>query len=431
MHNRFLVAAVMLMASVAYAQNCDVAVSDAAGVLGSGSAAVESAARELTSQGADVRVITVGGLSGTLDQYVANTRKACSSWQSPGGGMKNNLVVFALAPFQRKFGIFYGSEWKEVLDSSAPAIKSQFMAPAFKDADWGRGLANGEVQITNRIKALNEAALHPAQNTTTVTNQATDFSGFWTFLWWVLGLSVIGTAVFGTFVFYSDRAKRKQEMDDAQQEAQSTAAAVADKMAKIFADLSEKKALGEDVTRRLGTLAYIQEDYSRLAGSESFNPSSDGRSVNQYKTMSLKYGDLLKQLNNLQDDGPVVRTKISDVPPPSTSRHASSKPYRSYAPTATPTPTPAPVSTHTTTIIDNSGPGFIPIYIPEERPYRQPDPEPSYTPSYSSSRSSSSDDDSGCGSSSSWSSSSDSDSGSSSSFDSGSSDSGGGSSSDF
>jgi uncharacterized protein len=410
------------------AQSCDQTVTDDAHVLG-GSVSVDKAARDLNAMGADVRVVTLGHLSGTLEQYVEEARGACSSWRSTSGGVKNNLIVFALAPNQRKYGIFYGGEWAAALEHSQNAIKTQFMAPAFRDGDWARGIAQGEQQVANQIKALNEAALHPQQ--TQVTEQATDLSGLWTVMGWLLTITAVGLAVWGCVYYVGWRRRTREALAAAQQAAMKAAAAVADEIQRRRTMYDTKTALGEKNEVMGATLDRIAVGLSRLASSSSYDPSVNGLSLSQYQAMERAYNRLLQDLAGL------------DISRPSTTggaarREHRDRPQRPFsetnfgAGTAAPAaPQPTQVTTNTTII--QQEPAFIPVvetvYVPDPEPVRHSSWSAPSRSSYDDTSSSSS---YGGGSSSSWSSSdSSNDSGSSSSFDSGSSSDFGGSSSDF
>lgn len=411
------------------AENCSLTINDGAGVISS-PAPLQEIANEIADRGGDPKIVTVAHVDGTLEQYAKGIVKQCQSWQSASGGIKNNLVVFAVAPKQHVFGIFYGSELKGPLDGSVAAIKSQFMVPAFKDGDFARGILRGEEQVSQHMQAFNTAALHPQQVSTTVNNQATDLSGFWTFLFWILGLGAVGFAIWAIYTAVQNSKRNKAAIRDAQQEAQKVAAMVAERIASLSASVEEKAALGEDVLTKKKSLWAISEEYSKVAGSESFNPNADGFTAGQYETMGRYYRQLMLRLDAAEAGIP-SRTAEEAV------RKSAYVPgiKDRTSPFRRPTNRSTPTVTHTTTVI-NSGPSYIPVpVIVEDAPsYRSdPDPEPSRSSSYSSSR----DDDSGSsfgGSSSSWSSSSSSDSGSSSSWSdssSSSSDFGGGGDSSF
>jgi uncharacterized membrane protein YgcG len=426
MDKRFWIGFLLLAAVSAFAQDCDKTVVDGAGVLGGKTSEVAAKAQMIVAQSGDVRVVTLGNLPGTLEQYVQQRKEACPSWQNTSGGVKSNLVVLVVAPAARKFGVFFGTGWDGALKDSVPNIKSQFMAPAFRDGDWARGLIQGEEQVGNRLKAFNEAALHPQQ--TTVENDAADLNGLWTVLGWTLGVTLLVSLGVMLYRVRKRREAERQEIEAAQQEAQQTSAAVADKLSKINVSLAQRKALDEDVTATQRAVDLIAEQYARYANTLSCSPSTEGLSARQYEGMTGMYQRLSDSLDRVDKKGPEV---VATGP----TKHSKWKTIRSrhqHETAPAPSSIPQPVSySNTTTIIDNSGPGYVPIPVIIEEPAPYYAPEPVHHTSYTAPA----DDSSFGGSSSGWGSdsgsSSFSDDSSSSSFDSGSSSDFGGSSSDF
>jgi hypothetical protein len=62
---------------------------------------IKAALNPLISAGADpmVRVITaeqINAAGGNIDKYAQNMVKRCPAWQSPGGNIKNNLLILAV-----------------------------------------------------------------------------------------------------------------------------------------------------------------------------------------------------------------------------------------------------------------------------------------------------------------------------------------------
>lgn len=430
---------VLLLAGFAHGQHCDVTVSDEAGVFGGKLDSVMDAADSLNKESLNVRVVTLDAIpGGTLEAWESNMIRTCPSWQS------TNRVVFVVSPSRHKLGLFYGNELKPVLDGSAAAIKSQFMGPAFASKDYARGMIQGIQQVSTRQKAFNDAALHPEQKTTVVNNQASDNSGFVHVLGWIVGIGGLVTILILLGRWARKREDDKDEVFASKQEASNTAASVSDLIRKLRKTYEEQAALGTNVASKQRMVDLVSEEYSDMAGKETYNPDTPGLSVAGYKAITKAYQRLMDELNTIER--PSYR---QSTPAPSSypkSRRASQH-IPNYPTSGTPAPapsTPASATNNTVvhnTYVDNSnfGGGYgyggivpVPVIIEDDRPvYREPDPparEPDPEPAYSS-RYSSRDD---SGSSSSWSSSdSSSDSGSSSSYDSGSSSSDSGSSSDF
>ena len=403
---KVLLTLLMFLGMAGAQQPCDLPINDAAGVLRD-TLAVQQAADALKQQGADVRVVTVN-LSGTLEQFVAQQKRTCSSWQSTDGGVKNNLVVFALAPVQRKFGIFYGAEWKEALDKSQNTIKMQFMAPAFRDGDWARGIAAGERQVGVEIRALQEAALHPAQNT--VVNQASDLTGLWRILGWLLLIACLAGLVW----VWVRRVQGRQEVATAQQAAQKAAATLAERIQQLRTRYAEQKALGTDVSRLEDTLDDVATTYANLG--TSYDPSVKGRGLSDYQEMRRMFVELRMRLvptaGSASVDKPrrsYASTKEGHTAHPPVSNAEARRTYaRAFSP-----------ATHSTTIINNGGgTNYVPVPIIVEEPaYRRSSSSSNYGgSSYSSDYGSSSSSSDFGGSSSDYSSSSSDFGGSSSDF---------------
>jgi uncharacterized membrane protein YgcG len=400
-----LLAAFVFCALPVGAQNCDAPVfaNPASLLTAVQTDSIFKAESQLTNKGADPRVIVDDTVGITPEEYVDKMRRLCPSWQSANGGVKNNLIVFTLFPTRRKMGLFVGNEFGKAINTSA--IRSQFMGPAFKDKDWARGMISGINQTAVQIEAFQTSALHPA--TTVVQKQATDFRGLWM---WLDILAFLFAIVMGWFIWDYYR-KRHIAVRDAQQRAVQ---------ARV------------DAATRVNTCPNSDgaELFSRLSSSETWNPDTNGLSVEQYDAIVQKYNAVQCDPPKPAQDYPrQIKTTHHDY-----ARRMDPRPPAPPAPPMPPQQVASPVSSTNTTIIDRGGGGsdlLTGVIIGEgladrprydDRPVyrdREPDPEPEPSRSHgwsdsssSSSFGSSRDDDS---------SSSFSDSSSSSSFDSGSS----------
>jgi uncharacterized membrane protein YgcG len=422
-----LYVSVLLLSLAAVGQDCNNVVQDGVGI--GDLKPLYAASAKLTDQSADVRVVILPSLfvsSGNLDVQEKNMEQRCSSWQSPDGGRKSNLIVFALAPNERKSGIYYGSAWKPALDGRWPAISSNFMSPRFRSKDWVGGLVAGEEQVASRITAFRDETLHPAPITT--VNQSTDMSGFWTFLKLALFLSALaGIGVF-IYLFFTGRTKRRNQTIAAQQSAQQSKASLAAELNSARDKITEMQASSDSKAAVLA-LEYdsVSTQFSRLDQSSRMDPSQDGLTVYQYTVIDNDYQALRNQLSNAISRATRKEQPVSTTS--GTSSHFTRKTSKhSKAQEASASESPKRAST---TVYEDNSVTVVntPAYTSQD--YASRDSEPTHSESSRPAFSHSSDG----GGSSSWSSgSSSSDSGGSSSFDSGSScggDSGGGGSSDF
>lgn len=395
--------------------SCDLAVVDDARVLDI--AQVTAAAQALDAAGADVRVRTYTSLGSwaTIDRLKDFTQAQCPSWQASDGGMKNNLVVLAVAVTDHKVGLYYGSLWKPILDSRWNRVQSEQMKPRFRDRDFTGGFAAG----MKSIQGLIAAADSPITSATPVIVQPaapTDFSGLWQVMRWSLGLVALGVATWGLFALLVGRRKKRESASASRQGAIIAQQEVVGLITNIGANLPSWEIVTTDkarVSKATTLFNGASSRYSTLKQSSSVDPDQDGLTTGQYESIRQSYEGLLNDLR----EADYLMTHVGD--PPRASRPA-------FPARRTQAPTPKPAASASSVPPSSSNTNTM-IFVDSERS----DPGPSYhsTPSKSESGGSSSwgvdVSSSSSGGSSDWGSSS-SDSGGSS--DSGSSDSGGGSS---
>lgn len=382
-----------------HGQDCDSVVSDPAGALKGHQGEVESAAQDLIQKGADVRVWAVGnlGLSGNLDVAEKALERQCPSWEAGDGvSRKSTLLVLMVAPAEHKMGIYYGSAWNAALGEHWTRIKQQAMAPRFRDGDYAGGFIAAEQQLAKRIAASQDEALHPAQT----VNQATDLSGLWHVLMWVVGIGAFGFAVVFIAASRGKRRERQEALRYAQQRAIIARTALADLLNRLRSkelDANHQAAVDD-----------VSVSYSELAGRAIGDPNQEGLSQAEYEAMELAYTSLHHQLEKrlapeetFKPAPKAKTTKAANVPPP--------------------TPAPAaPVHHHHTTVVQSGGSSDLGlgVILGEEMASRRESERESKRESFSSDWGSSS-------------SGSSSDSGGGGSSDFGSSFGGGGGSSDF
>jgi uncharacterized membrane protein YgcG len=403
-----LLATILLWPVAVYAQSCST-VSDETGVL-QGTINPDP----LVDQGADVHVIAVsmakygGNLQNAYNAYVKN----CKSWQAPNGTAKGNLIVIAVAPAERKKNIFLGDSYVHVFGSKeeVDSLYSTAANPLYKKQQWADG-ANATIQALNlKLVAFHDQAKHPVQKTT--INQATDYSGLWTFFKWLLFLSALGIVVWIIWALYNRRQLTKSATDAAQQ----TAIRACNNATDAFSAMDKTSTLYSTFAAK----------YANLSGAVKYDPTTDGLSMEAYN-------DIASSWQKFEND-------LQDVLHPSTGGRSSRQyprptPSPSYAPRSS-APTPPPYSpqaappVQSTVVIhehDNSGDftsGLIageiladrpryddrPVYRDPvyREPVREPDPEPEERvssgndSSWGSSKSDDDDSSSSSGSDSSW-----------------------------
>lgn len=418
----------LFLSGIGYAQgniSCTDTVSDSQHILGD-AADVQVAATTLVNQGADVHFITTTASGATLEQKLTLMKNVCPSWKSPNGGVKANMLVFMVAPKERKMAIFYGPGYAAALEGQTDRIKRDFMGPRFRGGDWNGGLVAGANQVARRIKASLDESNKPVTHET--VNQATDLHGLWVFLW-ILG----GLASFGLLFWLIYAIKKHKE---AIQTAQQNAISARTRMVNLFQDVNDAvKAYSDNtsirpsnISRAASILDTVSAEVTRLGNSLSADPTSEGMGLGFYRSLESTYVALTNRLLQAKD---YINGAVDPEPPATSSSvnwaDAPAPTESSSSPSSSPTPAPAPASQ--TVVVNDSGSGDLAtgILIGEAMGgdrEREPEPEPSHSSSDGdfgdSGSSSSSDSGDFGGSSSSWS-----DSGSSWS-DSGSSDFGGG-----
>lgn len=267
---KFFYLAVFGISISASAMPCSTAVNDFAHVLNIST--VQAAVSALAAKGADPKVITDNDYSGTPGQEVNAYHRNCVEWQSAGGGVKNNLVVLVVFPNRHKVGLFTGQEWATAINSSV--VCTQYMIPAFKDGDYTRGIVNGLTQSATMIQGFQTSVLHPG--TTTVQEQATDFSGLWQFFEWLLVVGVLVAFIVIAWKLYKYYTERSAARNAAQQDAVNARDEVANYVLN-----------NPDDTK-------TAERFSRFNNSETMNPDTKGLEALDYIIIRNGYRNLLQ-----------------------------------------------------------------------------------------------------------------------------------------
>lgn len=407
----------LLVSTLGYAQ-CDQQVWDNTNTLSSSQVAqISAAAKPLVDQQADVHVIVTSLSSGTLDTFIGNLGRNCSTWKSPNGGIKANMLILAVAPKERKMGIFYGPGYSSVLNGQIDRIKRDYMAPYFKGADWVGGFVATEEALATKIKASLDESNKPITNET--VNQATDMGGFWVFLWVLGGLLFIGLVIYVIMKV----GKAKEEKEKAQQDAIASRSRVVDLLDSLGEQLKTADQKSSGCGQAVAIVDLVSRQFTNIASNQSGDPTESGMSASFYQSLDTTFRGLEQKLLLAET---YLKAGFTPSVSKSTSKKAKKRTVGYSESISEPTP-PAPITTpqEKVVVVDNSSgsdllSGVVLGELASRPTYKEPDPEPE--PKHHSS----SDD-----SSSSSSSSSDSWGGSSSSFDSGSSWDSSSSSSDF
>lgn len=427
---------ILALSAIAHAQNCNPIV-DETGTLTSHKQAIQSSVDSINNLGGDTVVHVYEHIPAgfaTLDAFESNLEQTCPEY-GVNGHRKNNLISILVATKDHKVGYFYGSAYNKALaDGKYNDIVTNYMKPKFRDGDIAGGVIAGISQTGTYIQAAN----HVSNGPTVINNTpATDYSGLWAFMKWMLFFGIIGSIIWGVWYYLANRKKEEESTTSAQRAAAYWKNAAATAITTFNSSLAEKKALGTIDERTISQFDALSESYTRLANSQAYDINSK-MTVSGYTFVSKEYEKICSAITALYT--PVKKEESAATTSKPTSRF-DRKPTYTYPSLQ---PDPVQTTTHTTTretvYVDNS-PAYTPLIIPV---YEEPvivvedtpvvyDNTPSYPDtSYSTPDTSYTSSDSG--SSSSWSDSSSSyDSGSSSSFDSGSSSdfSGGGDSSSW
>ncbi|MEK9152521.1 MAG: TPM domain-containing protein [Patescibacteria group bacterium] len=303
----------MLISAPARAQDCDAMVVDQTGKLGAGGVnRVVTAANSLVNQGAEIRVrvltSSVGAGYGNLDEYKMAMQRACPSWQSADGHMKNTLIAVIIA-MDKKTGIFFGDAYKAALENQWRSVVSGSMNPRFRDGKFADGIIAGLQKIGQLIQVISTPPPAPVQIPVVIQQQApsqpTDFSGLWVVMELGLGLSTLGALAFGVWFLLQARGKRRAAQQQAQAKSTACAAGVLEldepllllearlnsMAAKVATDdLAETKGLLEKA--KAGSRETSMR-FSELKQSSANNPDFDGLSVEQYEGIATAYEQVL------------------------------------------------------------------------------------------------------------------------------------------
>ena len=337
----FILALLLILASpltrVTAQSTCDTVIVDGAGIF-SDTSQIQKAVTELQNTGAEVRVRTMTnyGSAGSLDLYIKGIVSQCPSWQATDSGMKNNLVVFAVAMDSHDTGIFYGAQWDDPLNNNWVRISTDFMNPRFRDGDFAGGFAAG----MNEVNRLLDLKIHPQAQPPVQTNPnppvvvvqpaspPVDLSGLWRFLGYlVLTILVLGALYFGFRAFVKwneENEKRRGARQKALLKKQQVTAGISGWREKIEGLKTDVSGLSRQVDS--ASLSTIQ---ARIASADgAFNdvlreyngldrsagdPSAPNLSVTEYQAIETAYNSVLQDLVKAQKTLASAQTSFDEL----------------------------------------------------------------------------------------------------------------------
>ncbi len=287
---KHLIAALAILLTTAFplaAQaDCETVIIDEAGVI-SQSTAIADAIRKVEAEGAEVRVRTIQTFrpAPTLDAYKAAEQKRCASWRALDGGMKNNLIVLMLAMKDRKVGLYFGDQWRSILDQRWPGINAK-MGPRFRDGDFAGGLAFGLTETASAI----HTAVAPATPPTVVIVPSSPREPL--DLRWLLWLVLIAGGL--TAAWMIGRAVQAwQKIQSAKRGAQQAARMARGQCNALVMELDEAfKILG-----------------ARLAGFKAIKPGLDLQEC--FATLQTRHTGLVSQAQQLGQVSGLDETGLS------------------------------------------------------------------------------------------------------------------------
>lgn len=329
--------ALILSNSALAADQCDSRVFDTTGKLTDVSS-VDAAANKLTSAGADVRirVISIDEVksAGNIDRYVASTAKRCLSWQSPNGGLKNNLIVVVVTPPIQEDGkpVTYSGILSPErgtytsLFPQVPAIRKQ-MSPVLKTGDIGGALKIGITAIHGviaqsaapvapvRTETRQQAPIAPAvpQQVTVINEKPTDWSGFIAFMKFLFGLGALGGLGYLGYLFWSKKEKARGAQQAARMRHNACTNLVnelndfLEKSGRILDSFVSAMDASEFNKLRL-TLDGMKARYSTASRAyvgtddQSLDPERNGLSEVEYERIERVYESQLASLQDLETE---------------------------------------------------------------------------------------------------------------------------------
>ena len=223
---------------------------DDAHIFGNRITEVETAASQLQSQGADIRIRTIlnFGTAGNLDQYEAQLEMQSPSWIGQDGDRKNNLIVLIISLQDQKTGLYYGAYWENVIGDRWLSIQTDKMIPLFKEGDYAGGTIQGLAEIKRLIQGQAQTGTQSQATSQPVKNSG---SG------WIIALVILVIIVFSVglvlfMIYRKNQAQQQAARHKAILAKQAAASGINEllettQMLEIKLDVTSAKIAAEDV----------------------------------------------------------------------------------------------------------------------------------------------------------------------------------------
>jgi uncharacterized membrane protein YgcG len=370
-------AAFVLAAGFASAQNCDSIVNDEAGIIRDPTVITQGIA-PLTTESADVRIVTVKSIAkyGPRLQSVEDFYEShCPSWKDANGHRKTNLFVMMVAPGQAK-NVFLGSAYSHVFQSQDDVNNTYTKAasPYFHNEQWEQGFAAAAKDFGARVAAYHDQQKHPVvvPPATTTTNNNYDFSFLKSFAYLFFGALALFGVGWAIVAFFG----RRRRMSDDTIEAQTKA------MAEWNATNSAYLSLPKD-NKYYGT---ISQQFSDLSNSVKYNPNEK-----MSKAEYIAAGGAWRDMRNLIQSATAPKQEPSGTGAQSKPKHQAPKkqhvapfPESEMPKHKTAPPTPQPVVIREREIVRESGDSDLlaGVVIGDMLGSRSRDPEPYREPEH-------------------------------------------------
>ncbi len=308
----------LLQPAVGAAQGTDtLPVIDAAELFENRIQEVEAAVDKLEATGADVRVrtITTYGSAGSLDTYELQLEKISPSWTDQNGNIKSNLIVFLVSLQERETGLYFGSEWKSLLDSRWESIVEDIVNPRFSDGDYTGGAVKGLEEIQRLIRQSQQT---PGGDQSSANTQ-----------WWIVPVTILVVLglIIGVIIFIylrNTRAKIAAARQKALLAKQGAAAGINEllevvKMLEIKVNVTaarittaEAAPLQQGVMKAKNLVDRSSEVYSNLAHSAG-DPENPKMKEAELGTIEAEYKKILDDLSTSRNAVKEVEAEVTAV----------------------------------------------------------------------------------------------------------------------
>ena len=296
--------------------------------------AIKSALSTLISDGADpmVRVVTadqINAAGGNLDKYAQGMIKRCSAWQSPGGNMKNNLLILAVTQDQSissPVGIYFSKSGPlTALRGQTAGVRSEMASTL--NSDVTTSIQNGIKAMHGKLSVAKTqaAATRVVSNgPTTIINEAPSKPMNLTFLWVLLFLGVVGAGIW----LYTKSQSAKAKCRAAQQGAQGRRAECNNLLIGFDATMSQLGALlssfkevvhaseFQTMQTKLGgiqtSINTAKAQFANMQGSGN-DPDSVGRTAEEYDAMTSDFDRSLKTIQGIASDVKSLEASIRKI----------------------------------------------------------------------------------------------------------------------